>query len=97
MKSLILTVLVSAACLQSGQGQVPQIITYQGNVTVRGTNYQGAGLFKFALVSGDGVSTYWSNDGSAGEPRKAVTLPVVDGVYEVQLGDPKEGMVPIAP
>ena len=66
MKSLILTVLVSAACLETGQGQVPQIIAFQGTVTVGGTNYQGTGLFKFALVSGDGASTYWSNDGSGG-------------------------------
>src|SRR6266496_4036728 len=33
-------------------GQVPQIIHYQGRISVEGTNFVGTGQFKFALVSG---------------------------------------------
>ncbi len=32
-------------------GQVPQIINYQGRIAVGGTNFNGAGQFKFALVN----------------------------------------------
>src|SRR6187402_532803 len=31
--------------------QVPSIISYQGRLTASGTNFSGAGRFKFALVS----------------------------------------------
>ena len=71
--------------------QVPQLINYQGRVTVAGAPFQGAGQFKFALVSGAGTTTYWSNDGtsSAGAPPTAeVTLTVTKGLYSVLLGDP---------
>ena len=34
--------------------QVPQLINYQGRVTVGRCNFEGAGQFKFALVSADG-------------------------------------------
>ena len=53
-------------------------------------NFEGDGQFKFALVSGDGTTTYWSNDNtsSAGaSPSAAVTLTVTKGLYSVLLGD----------
>jgi Kelch motif protein len=63
------------------EAQVPQILNYQGRVAVNGTNFDGTGLFQFALVNGTGSSTYWSNGNSL------VSLPVSAGLYSVALGD----------
>lgn len=60
--------------------QVPPYINYQGRVAVGATNFTGTGLFKFAIVGGDGT-TYWSN--GPGE----VSVPVAKGFYSVLLGD----------
>ena len=45
--------------------QVPQLVNLQGRIVVDGTNFDGNGLFKFALVRAGGTATYWSNDGSS--------------------------------
>ncbi len=73
--------------------QIPQLISYQGRMLVSGTNYHGAGQFKFALVGTNQVGatvSHWSNDGTSvggNEPGTAVTLSVSDGLYSVLLGD----------
>jgi len=70
--------------------QVPQLINYQGRVAVGSTNFDGSGQFKFALVNGTGITTYWSNDGTStagSEPAAAVSLTVTKGLYVVLLGD----------
>ena len=70
--------------------QVPQLINYQGRVAVGTVNFDGSGQFKFALVNGDGTTTYWSNDGTStagSQPANAVTLTVTKGLYSVLLGD----------
>ena len=70
--------------------QVPQLINYQGRITVGSVNFDGSGQFKFALVNMDGSTTYWSNDGTSiagSEPTAAVTLTVTKGLYSVLLGD----------
>lgn len=67
--------------------QVPQVLSYQGRVTVGGTNFDGTGQFKFALVNGTGSTTYWSNGVST------ISIPVAKGFYSVLLGD--TGMNPI--
>jgi N-acetylneuraminic acid mutarotase len=80
--SLVFTAWIYAA--------VPQIISYQGRVAVGSVNFDGTGLFKFALVNGTGTVTYWSNDGtsvSGAAPSAAVSLPVSKGLYSVLLGD----------
>lgn len=87
----------TVACLAltgiSLQAQVPQLIHYQGRLTVAGTNFTGTGHFKFALVGTNQAGaavTLWSNDGSSAtgsEPASAVTLPVDGGLYSVLLGD----------
>jgi Chaperone of endosialidase/Regulator of chromosome condensation (RCC1) repeat len=69
---------------------VPQLINHQGRIAVNGTNFEGTGQFKFALVNSTGAITYWSNDGSStagSQPTAAVSLPVVKGLYAVLLGD----------
>ncbi len=86
--------LVTACVLQiltaTLSGQVPTLINYQGRVAVGSVNFEGAGLFKFALVNSDGTVTFWSNDGTSdagSEPVDAVTLTVEKGLYSVLLGD----------
>lgn len=69
---------------------VPRLLNHQGRIAVNGTNFEGTGQFKFALVNTNGTTTYWSNDGtsSAGsQPTAAVSLPVTKGLYAVLLGD----------
>lgn len=70
--------------------QVPQLLNYQGRIVSNGTNFNGSGQFKFALVNAAGSTSYWSNDGTSaggGQPTAAVTLPVAAGLYSVLLGD----------
>jgi formylglycine-generating enzyme required for sulfatase activity len=92
MKTLRLHLLIAALALAaaSASAQVPGLISHQGKVMVNGTNYTGSGLFKFALVDAAGTTTYWSQDGSSSggvEPTAAVSLPVVRGIFSVNLGD----------
>ena len=91
MKHLSLR-LALAAILFTGtlHAQVPQLINYQGRVAVDAVNFEGAGLFKFALVNEDGSVTFWSNDGisvAGSEPADAVSLTVAKGLYSLLLGD----------
>jgi hypothetical protein len=37
---------------QHASGQVPHVVSYQGRRTAHGTNFDGTGFLKFALVSG---------------------------------------------
>ncbi len=72
------------------QAAVPGMIHYQGRISVNGAPFSGTGFFKFAIVSAEGDITYWSNDGSSGqgsEPTSPVSLPVVEGLYALALGD----------
>ena len=92
MKTLRLHLLIAALALAaaSAAAQVPGIISHQGKVMANGTNYTGSGLFKFALVDAAGTTTYWSQDGTStggAEPTAAVSLPVVRGIFSVNLGD----------
>ena len=85
-----LLVLFLSATLHAQLPQVPPLINYQGRVAVDAVNFEGAGLFKFALVNEDGSVTFWSNDGlsvAGSEPTDAVSLTVAKGLYSVLLGD----------
>ena len=80
--SLLVSVIASA--------QVPQLLNFQGRITVGNVNFDGAGQFKFALVNSNGSLTFWSNDGTGAggsPPVGAVSLPVSKGLYSVQLGN----------
>jgi hypothetical protein len=82
--------MMTATCLLGTTlyAQVPGIINYQGRVVDAGTNFNGTGLFKFALVNAAGATNYWSNDGTAvGQPAATVSLNVTKGLYSVLLGD----------
>src|SRR5437879_4332280 len=89
----IVRLLLFTVCLSTLNqlcAQVPQLVNFQGRVAVDGVNFNGAGEFKFALVNGDGSSSFWSNDGSSAngnEPSNAVPIAVSQGLYAVLLGD----------
>ena len=90
MRLPLFSLLVGLSLLAGASGQVPQMINYQGGVALGGTNFQGQGHFKFALLDQDANQTLWSNDGSGSrgtEPRACLNLDVANGVYEVVLGD----------
>jgi hypothetical protein len=65
------------------------VLNYQGRVISGGTAFNGTGQFKFAIVSSDGETFHWKNDGTttAVAPATAVSLPVSKGLFSVQLGD----------
>ncbi|RLC19304.1 MAG: hypothetical protein DRH93_15690 [Deltaproteobacteria bacterium] len=63
-------------------GQVPQYISYQGKIMEDGIAFSGSRTVTFSL---------WATD-SGGEPSAALwnetqTVEIVDGIYNVQLGD----------
>ena len=97
--------LALAAILFTGtlraQVQVPTLLNYQGRVAVDAVNFDGTGLFTFALVNAAGDTTFWSNDGTStigDEPAAAVSLAVAKDLYSVLLGDDAlASMVGIAP
>lgn len=69
---------------------VPRLLNHQGRIAVNGSNFEGTGQFKFALVNAGGLISYWSNDGSSvagSAPTAAVALTVTKGLYSVLLGD----------
>jgi N-acetylneuraminic acid mutarotase len=72
------------------QTVVPSMVSYQGRVNVGGIPFDDKGYFKFAIVDPAGPETLWSNDGSSAggdEPEEAIQLTVVDGLFDVLLGD----------
>jgi len=84
----LLIVIIGISLSWTTSAQVPQLINYQGRVTVNGTNFSGAAQFKFALVNAAGSSNYWSNDGTVtGQPVAVVPITVTNGLYSVSLGD----------
>ena len=75
MKKLLLSLGLLAAL--AAPAQVPQLINYQGRITVGGTNYDATGTFKFALVNTAGTLNYWANDGTA-RPHASTTARAID-------------------
>src|SRR5271169_1142971 len=86
--------------VMAAHSQVPEIISYQGSVSAAGSNFNGLGQFKFALVNSNGTASFWSNDGSSAagsQPNQAVTNPVSQGLFTIPLGDASlANMTPIA-
>ena len=80
---------------------VPPVLNYAGQVAVNREAFDGNGLFKFALVSTDGTTTYWSNDETSvdgSEPQASVSVPVNGGLYSILLGNSaQQGMGTIDP
>ncbi len=89
MKTSLTVIALGLTLTLTARAQVPGIINYQGRIVDGGTNFNGTGQFKFALVNGSaGTTNYWSNNGTAvGQPAVAVSLTVTKGLYSVLLGD----------
>jgi hypothetical protein len=74
------------------------MFNYQGRVRVQGTAFNGTGYFKFAIVNNAGNVTLWSNDGTSvggGEPVASIAVDVVEGIFNVMIGDPALDMEPM--
>ncbi len=99
MRSSFLASALLACGLLPLAAEVPQLLHYQGRARVSGADFSGTGQFKFALLSGTGSTTYWSNDGTstAGTaPTAAVAISVQGGLYSIMLGDAtRPGMGPL--
>jgi YVTN family beta-propeller protein len=70
----------------------PDVVSYQGRVTVNSSPFTGTGYFKFSIVNTDGTAAYWSNDGTGlattpFTPTASVALSVTNGLFNVLLGD----------
>ncbi|MBN1516295.1 right-handed parallel beta-helix repeat-containing protein [Candidatus Sumerlaeota bacterium] len=73
---------------------------YNGRVKHNGTPFDGTGYFKFALVNQNGLTSYWSNDSTSvagSEPSGYITSQVIDGFFNVVIGDTLTGMDPLVP
>lgn len=88
VSSLIILGLFAVTTLGAGE-QVyaqPPHVSYQGELVVSGTPFDGTAEFKFAIVSGS--TNLWSNDGTgSGEPAKEISIQVSNGIFSVRLGD----------
>ena len=94
MKRCPLLIVGALLGLGPAEGQVPQLLSLQGRISVDGRNFGSPapqeGAFKFALVNQAGTISHWSNDGTSAagaEPVSPVTLMVSKGHYSVLLGD----------
>ena len=95
--SLCLLLLTTMLC---GQAVAEEYVMfdYQGRVRVANQPFTGNGSFKFSIVTLNGSSTQWSNDGTGGggsEPVASVPISVSDGLFSVMVGDTALGMEPI--
>lgn len=101
MKRLHATLLVLLTSAPLWAAEVPPYFTYQGRVAVDGTNFHGTGFFKFALVSPDGATSYWSHDLSSvggSEPAASLSVNVERGLFYIQIGDTNTaGMAALPP
>lgn len=72
------------------RAEVPQVVSYQGRVSVDGLPFTGAGAFKFSLIRPAAGLSVWSNDGThpdGTEPDASVPLSVANGLFVALLGD----------
>ena len=98
MKTLSILFLIIAVSIMIASGTAiaatPARLNYHGSVTVNDKAYTGTGYFKFAIINNATAPTinYWVNNGlsttAGGQPTKAVSLQVYNGIYNVILGDP---------
>jgi len=88
---LIVLVMVTQAAPNSaphrqGASISPSVVSYQGQVNIGGVPFSGTGYFRFAIVDSGGTF-YWSNDSNTVTPTEAVTLTVVNGLFNALLGE----------
>jgi hypothetical protein len=77
----------------AAQAAIPLQVNYQGRVMVGGVPFNGNGLFRFTLADRTTSVTLWCNNASRNgqsantTPTQAVNLPVINGIFNVRLGD----------
>lgn len=89
LRSCLILCFMALSCTTDATN-IPAFFLYQGRVAVDGTNFHGTGLFKFALVSQDGATSYWSHDltsVSGSEPASSLPIPVERGLFFIQIGN----------
>lgn len=86
--ALIVVILLSALAVPAA---IPLQVNHQGRVTVAGTIFNGNADFRFALVNPTTGNNVWTNDGTqvgtSSAPVMPVNLPVINGIFNVRLGD----------
>ena len=88
--STIIAIFISLILLKPAYAEIPTKIDYHGFVKSGGSQFNGRGELKVAIVNSDGFTSYWSNDGtstSGSEPTAPVSVDVTNGVFNVVLGD----------
>ncbi len=87
---ICLRLIIFLLCFQAAHAEIPRMLHHQGRMAVEGAPFNGSGQFKFALVDGNGATSFWSNDGTSitgSEPNGHLILPVTRGLYSVLIGD----------
>lgn len=99
LSALLLTIAFQAGWVQANpfkqetRAGAPAMVSYQGQIWDGDTPYNGTGYFKFAILDFSSTIQYWSNDTLTEPPVAYVTLPVVNGLFSITLGDTSiEGM-----
>ena len=65
----------------------PSELDYQGKVLINDLPFTGPGYFKYAISSEDGLTNFWSSDGTVtGQPASFVTNTCINGVFSTILG-----------
>jgi hypothetical protein len=89
--AIVVLILLGLVLAWQAQAAIPLTINHQGLVKAGGTPFSGNGDFRFAFVAASTGVNLWTNDGTklgiVGTPDAAVNLPVVNGIYNVRLGD----------
>ncbi len=89
--SLVVALALLGLLPVTASGQIPLQVNHQGLVKVNTVAFAGDGDFRFALVDPDTGTNLWTNDGTqvpgSGTPTGAVNLLVINGIYNVRLGD----------
>ena len=90
-RSTLLATIIVLAVVLTARGDGTSVIHHQGVVAVRGEKFTGQAAFRFALVDPATQQYLWTNDAAKvadpDPPTLAVTLAVVNGLYNVALGD----------
>lgn len=85
------TMVSAVSLLCSAHSIFAATLHHQGVVAVNGERFTGTGAFRFALIDANTSAYLWVNDGSTvsdpDSPTDPVSLTVINGVYNVLLGD----------
>jgi len=93
MRTVVAFIVAGIMVCGQARAAIPLQVNYQGKVTVGGVPFTGNGLFRFTLAHRDSSVTLWCNDNSRLSqsatlpPVAAVNLPVINGIFNVRLGD----------